>query len=531
MIIKRFKAQISKKLLALSLAFALCMGAFAGFSITSHASADAYNQLKAGLETIKEKDSYDTEDVQYVWFDSHLVNNPYELYCLLEQLTEAEYNQLAKDMEYNTLFHYSDDTYKWSDNPKDKKSNLYEVYGTYSECMKYVGEQKKKLEEEEKARQDAISKVISQTDEAIPGLPNNSNSGSNNGNANNSPSSSDSALNTEETISTESASEAAKATGFPGAKTRLTVGTTFKVVASGATYRVTKQASYRQLGEVELIKWEGYDNIATPFEEPYRQYYYYGPHMGFSPIGIDFTELSAYIDDPGQNPYDKHDKKKYRDWQANAYRYYSKGQNMSAMMLKMFAVYSKMNNNSSTNPDGTLDFNTIDEVFVITSIAPKVFKGSKVEFAMIPDSVTTIPTGCFQDCKNLEEVWWGSNCLKDLKSDDVLSKSLPSYKAKKTIKVGAFKGCTKLKAFNLTGLYAKLTVNKNAFKKDKKEIKVNSYNKNKYVKQFAKDIHNKGKSKKATKIKNGVSVPDNASFPDSSSGDVKIKAKSSKKKK
>ena len=527
-----FRNTICNRLLAFSLAFALCMGAFAGFSITSHASADAYNQLKAGLEIIKKNDSYDTEDVQYVWFEDHLVNHPYELYCLLEQLTEDEYNQLAKDMEYNALFHYSDDTYKWSDKPKDKKSHLYEVYGTYSECMKYVGEQKKKLEEEEKARQDAISNAISQTDDAIPGLPNNSNNNSNNGNSNNSyQSASDSTSNAEETVNTESSSEAAQATGFPGAHTRLKVGTTFKVIPSGATYRVTKQASYHQLGEVELIKWEGYSTIQGADGDPYHMYYFYGPHMGYASIGVSFRNLSEYIDGvKDANPYSKKDRQKYREWNnSHLGRYENKGTNLSAMMLKMFAPYSIIDNSATVNPDGTKSWETVDEIFVITSIAPGVFKGTDIEYAMIPESVQTIPEGCFQGCKKLEEVWWGSNCLKDLKSDSILSASLPRYNSKKYIKANAFSGCIKLKAFNLTGLYSKISINKNAFKKDKKQIKVNTYNRNKYVKQFAKDIHSKGKSKKATKLKDGVSVCDNTFAPESSDGDVVIKAKKSKK--
>ncbi|WP_026659074.1 hypothetical protein [Butyrivibrio sp. AC2005] len=49
------------------------------------------------------------------------------------------------------------------------------------------------------------------------------------------------------------AEAAAAATGFVGAKTRLSVGTTFTDYGSGITYRVTKQASYRTLGEVEMV--------------------------------------------------------------------------------------------------------------------------------------------------------------------------------------------------------------------------------------------------------------------------------------
>ena len=49
------------------------------------------------------------------------------------------------------------------------------------------------------------------------------------------------------------AEAAVAATGFAGAKTRLSVGTVFTDYGSGITYRVTKQASYRTLGEVEMV--------------------------------------------------------------------------------------------------------------------------------------------------------------------------------------------------------------------------------------------------------------------------------------
>ena len=113
----------------------------------------------------------------------------------------------------------------------------------------------------------------------------------------------------------------------------------------------------------------------------------------------------------------------------------------------------------------------------------------------------------------------------------MLSKSLPKYNKKKNIKAKAFKGCKKLNTFGLTGLYADIKISKNAFQKDKKAIKVKTYNNNKYVKRFAKNISEKGKANKEAKIKDGVTVHiNNGEKPTFKEKKSKKTKKSSKKK-
>lgn len=172
------------------------------------------------------------------------------------------------------------------------------------------------------------------------------------------------------------------------------------------------------------------------------------------------------------------------------------------------------------------------EWFIVTSIAPGAFNGrSDIEYAYIPDSVKKIPTDCFKNCKNLKVVAWGSNALKAYEKDDIFRRSCHiTSKTKKRIRKGAFSGCKKLKEFQLYGAYAEIKVDKNAFKKDKKQITVKTYEKGSYAKKFIKNISVKGKAKKEAKTKWGVPIRDSWDT-NSTNEPIKGKSKKSSKKK
>ena len=402
--------------------------------------------------------------------------------------------------------------------------------------MKYVGEQKKKLEEEEKARQDAISKAISQTDEAIPGYQNNSNNNSNA--ANNQSTSSYREGSPKSILGTPNWADADSKEAMFGmirgeswdwtAKELeedgwlAPVGTQFWEKGDMIHYRVTKAGTGSTFGEVQIIGYESWD-IPSDLEwedaSASNLWAFSGPQRGIASNSTAFSvfTISDYIDDRRMDNSRAGGGMVMLDNPSN--RYTSLEYNKLAEFdFRMFA-YCRYNH----------------EWFIVTSIAPGAFKNrSDIRYAYIPDSVKEIPADCFKNCKNLKVVAWGSNALKAYEKDDIFKRSCPiTSKTKKRIGKGAFSGCTKLKEFQLYGAYAEIKIDKNAFKKDKKQITVKTYEQGSYAKKFIKNISAKGKAKKKAKTKWGVPISegwDTATHADPLKGKSDKSKKSSKKK-
>ncbi|SEM45029.1 Leucine rich repeat-containing protein [Butyrivibrio sp. ob235] len=273
------------------------------------------------------------------------------------------------------------------------------------------------------------------------------------------------------------------------------VGFTF-VSKSGIKFRVTKEGGYHKLGHVEIIGYQP-DSSSGKVDDSnvYQEFLKNQPNTMHNKGNMLEILACDYTNDKREIVKTKRGRTKKKIAARSGFE--GRNEDLATYYEDMVV---------DTHVDGIFDRKAYSyhEFFLITSIAPGAFKGNtSLEYVYIPESVQTIPKDCFKGCTNLREVYWGSNSLKYVKGHGLMTASgTPKYNAKKKICKGAFAKCKKLKKFCLDGLYADIKVEKGAFDKDKKAITVGAYKcKNKYTKNFAKNIKSKGKAKKAAKTK------------------------------
>jgi hypothetical protein len=451
--------KMRNRLLAFSLAFALCMGAFAGFTMTTHAASNAYNTLKASVKRVNTVlgDIYE--------FDGYTDET---IYPLLDQLSESEWTTLKNETTIDGI------------SPLDRYGTSKADYNT----RRYF--------------------ATHPSDEAIPGYQNNQNASNEN---NNSDSYSSWQMNDDAITTKMSGGEIVNGSKLGFCENydfvKLPVGSEFQS-SDGRIFRVTKEMGYRSFGEVQLI---GYGSTDTEDVQ----------HFGDGGDGILRAASNTALDigdaiTPNGNRYKDPNIDELRRNRRNdneAYKAALRKQNDSITFNKYtesknYIDIGNMLADISFGRDAKTgeQYYTYHSVYFVTSIKSGAFKNNKdLEEVWIPQTVSEIPKECFSGCTNLKTVHWGTNTLKNLKGDEFFSKASVKYNSKRKIAVKAFNGCKKLSTFYLVGSDKDIKVEKNAFK-NCKTITVKSYKKNKYAKKFAKAISSKGKAKKNASLTN-----------------------------